>query len=273
MQQEQQKDIVAYLQFLSCRNFHINTRSISKAENYFLYHFMMQDIDVFDQTPDVFKLLGIRDSRRNRQRIFLPYYTTEKIIDEHLGGLIKSWHIREHRGEGELACLVDNEVDFESFIISLNLRPQFRDLMSDKSISVNLYTRFVYNNILLEERDYFDNIIEALCKGSIAEYQEVLNNIHNGCSAPSEEEMKLLIDAELPYLIEYSDYLKDSVYNSVGEFIQDLEKPDIDCSDEYYKEIMADRLMSEMRLVINDFRFVMLSFITMKKMKVGLRIG
>ncbi len=258
MQQEQQKDIVAYLQFLSYQNSAVLGRVVSRDDNYFLCHFMEQSLDVLYQAPDVFKLLGIRDSRRNRQRILLPCYTTEKIIDEHLGSILKAWHVREHIGEEELAYLVDNEVDFDSFIISLNQRSQLKDIMSGQSISVNLYTRFVYNSILLEERDYFDNIIGALCKGSRAEYQEVLNNIHNGCSAPSEEELKLLIDAELPYLIEYSDYLKDSVYNSVGEFIQDLENPDIDCSDEDYKEIMAERLMSEMRLIVNGFRFQIL---------------
>ncbi len=254
MQQEQQKDIVAYIQFLSYQDSHIKRGTIAKADNYFLYHFMKQNLDYLYQAPDVYKLFGMKECKRNKQRILLPYYTTEKIIDEHFSRIVKAWHVGEHLEEEKMVYLIDNDIDFEMFI-SQGFRAYYQCQKSSRPISVNLYTRFVYNNILLAGRDYFDNVFQALYLGSEPEFRDVLNNIHNGDSSPTEEQMKLLINAELPYLIEYSDYLKDCVYNSVGEFIQDLINPDIDCSDEDYKKIMADSLMNEMKLIINDFSF------------------
>ncbi len=255
MQQNNQQKIIAYVQFITYLNLHTEQRLATKEDNYFLYDFMSRNADFFEESPNVYKFFGIRDSRRNKKRIMLPCYSTEKIIDEHFSSFTNSWSIREHESEEEMAYLVDKKVDFERFIISHDLRPQLKSLTCGKPITVNLYTQFVYNNILLEERDYFDNIINALCKGSRPEFQKVLNNIHNGDSAPSEHEMQMLIDAEVPYLIEYSDYIKTSVFNTVKELIEDLKNPDIDCSDEQYKQLVTETLLHSVKLSINDSCF------------------
>ena len=255
MRQEEQIKIIEHLQFLSYLYFYAQDEFALKKENFFINDFMSKNIDTYNEPLYVFRFLGLRNNRRNQKRILLPYYTTERVIDEHCKGLSDKWLTRKHLKDDEMVYFVDNNVDFNSFIISTQLRPQLMEMIGGVNISANNYTRFVYDMILLQERDYFDNILSALCKGSRIELQMILNNIHNGDSSPTADEMKMLIDAEVPYLIEFSDYIKENVFNPVYELIHDLQEPDIDCSDDDYKEIIANTLLYQVLLSINGFKF------------------
>lgn len=200
-------------------------------------------------------ILKVRLTKRNVAKFFLPPFSTEKDFDELLHTLLESSELPEKaqsEHEAEMIQLIEKRTPFERFLISQTVRPQLKALFADSRVSANFYTRFVYKRILMEERDYFENIAEAMILGSDSDVELLLERIGCGDSDLDEAELESLIDLELPYFDEFYRYMKTEVFNSVNEMLFDLENPDTSIPEADLLELYASQLMNSVYLKINN---------------------
>ncbi len=199
--------------------------------------------------------LNLRVSKRNVAKFFLPPFSTEKDFDEQLQGLLGVSELpskAQSEHESEMALLIESRTSFERFLISQSVRPQLKALFAEKRISANFYTRFVHQRILMEERDYFVNIAEALLWGSDPDTELLLERIGCGDSDLNEEELETLLDLDLPYFDEFNRYMRTEVFNPVNEMCFDFENPDTSMAEADLLELYASQLMNTVYLKINN---------------------
>lgn len=220
------------------------------------------DVDKFETVEKIGHLietiaakLNVRVSKRNVAKFFLPPYSTEKDFDEQLQLLLGVSELpskAQSEHESEMALLIESRTPFERFLISQTVRPQLKALFAENRVSANFYTRFVYQRILMEDRDYFVNIAESLIFGSDTDVELLLERIGCGDSDLNEEELETLLDLELPYFDEFYRYMKTEVFNLVNEMCFNLENPDTSMDEADLLELYASQLMNTVYLKIND---------------------
>lgn len=205
--------------------------------------------------------LDQRLTNRLIKKLYLPPFSTEKDMDELLDFL--KVEVSNRKVESSLAQkileVIVSGITFERFISSAPLRNHLNVAFVGRNIDDNFYTRFVFEQILLQERDYIENMTKAFLMGSDSDTASLLVRIGNGDSDLNPEELAFLVNLEIPYFDEFYVFMKSNIYNPVNEFFHDLENPSALLPVEELLEHYAENLMNTLNLSINGKTYQILA--------------
>lgn len=209
----------------------------------------------------IVKKLNQRITNRLFNKLHLPPFSTEKDFDELLDYL--KVEVKNRKEDNSLSQrileVILSGVDFERFVSSAPLRNHLNSAFVGRELRDNFYTRFVFEQILLQERDYIENITKAFLIGSDGDTASLLARIGNGDSDLTVDELQFLASLDVPYFDEFYIYMKSHIYNVVDEFINDIQNPIENISPEDLLEHYADNLMNTLNLRINGKTFQILA--------------